>query len=59
MLTAVAHPEEAIAIPSGVKNWTEADVVTNSSGVFISIVCVIVKSEFFEISTGFGGTSYL
>jgi hypothetical protein len=40
--TADAHPEEAIGVPSGLKNWTEAAVVTNSSGVFISIVCVIV-----------------
>jgi hypothetical protein len=42
VLTAVAHPEEAIGVPFGSKNWTEAAVVTNSSGVFISISCVIV-----------------
>jgi hypothetical protein len=57
VLAAVAHPEEAIGVPSGVKNCTEAAVVTNSSGVFISIVCVIVCDPFSHVSTAIGFTS--
>jgi hypothetical protein len=57
VLAAVADPEEAIGVPSGVKNCTEAAVVTNSSGVFISIVCVIVCDPFSHVSTAIGFTS--
>jgi hypothetical protein len=39
----VAQPgADGIDVPSGLKNSTEACVVTNRSGDFISIVCVIV-----------------
>ena len=41
--TAVAQPGgDGIGVPSGLANCTVANVVTNSSGDFISIVCTIV-----------------